>query len=148
VRLSAQQRAHLEQITRNGTSSAKRLLHARVLLMADEAHPSGCRTDQWISQALGLHVKSVSRIRRSFVTGGISLAVERKQRPDPPVEPKLDGAGEATLVAVCCSDPPQGHARWTLQLLCDELVNRRIVASICLETVRKTLKKTNCSLGV
>lgn len=148
VRLSAQQRAHLRHLTRNGVSSAKRLLHARVLLLADEAHPSGCRTDQQISDALGIHVKTVSRVRRSFLDGGITLAVERKQRIDPPVEPKLDGAAEATLVAVCCSDPPEGRRRWTLQLLCEELIKRRLVMSICLETVRKTLKKTSCSLGV
>lgn len=147
VRLTPEQRHHLEQITRNGVSTAKRILHARVLLMADEQHPLGRYTDQQIGDALGIHVKTVGRIRQAFLRGGLTLAVERKKRLTPPTPPKLDGKAEATLVATCCSPPPAGRCRWTLQLLVDELVNRKLVTSVCRETVRTTLKKTNCSLG-
>jgi len=119
-----------------------------VLLLADQTHPLGRYTDQQIAQTLSVNVKTVSRIRQSFVKGGIPLALERQHRATPPIEPKLDGRGEATLVAICCSEPPSGHARWSLQLMVDELVKRKIVSSICRETVRKTLKKTNCGLGV
>jgi transposase len=148
VRLMPEQRAQLEQITRNGRHSAKRIGHARVLLMADEEHPLGRYTDEHISKALSIHVKTVSRIRKAFVGQGLAPAIERRRRLTPPVEPKLDGKAEARLVAICCSPAPAGRARWTLSLLAEELVKRQLVVSICAETVRKTLKKTNCSLGV
>lgn len=145
--LASEQRSSLEQITRNGNNSAKRILHARVLLLSDEAHPAGRHTDQQISRALGVHEKTVSRIRRRFLNGGLTVAMERKQRKDPPTPSKLDGKAEAILAAICCSSPPQGRARWSMQLLADELVKRRVVVTICKETVRQTLKKTNCSRG-
>lgn len=148
VRLTEEQRSQLEQITRNGRDSAKRIQHARVLLMADEGHPLGRYTDEQISRALGVHVKTVSRIRAAFVRGGPTLAVERRKRLTPPVQPKLDGKAEATLAAICCSEAPAGRARWTLTLLVSELTRRQVVVSISRETVRKTLKKTNFSLGV
>lgn len=148
VRLTEEQRTHLEQVTRNGRDSAKRIQRARVLLMADQDHPQGRYKDEQISRALGVHVKTVSRIRKAFVAGGIAQATDRRKRLTPPVEPKLDGKAEAMLVAICCSETPTGHARWTLSLLVEELVKRRVVSSICRETVRKQLKKTNCSLGV
>jgi hypothetical protein len=147
VRLRPDQRTQLEQITRNGHSSAKRIQHARVLLMADQEHPLGRYTDEQISRALSVHVKTVSRIRKAFVGSGLAPAIERRQRTTPPVPPKLDGKAEARLVAICCSAAPGGRVRWTLSLLAQELVRRQVVVSICPETVRKTLKKTNCSLG-
>lgn len=147
IRLTQQQRQDLEHLTRNGISSAKRILHARVLLMADEEHPLGRYTDEKIGQTLGVHVKTVSRIRQAFLHGGITLAVERKVRSTPPILPKLDGKAEATLVAICCSPPPQGRAHWSMQLLAEELVKRQVVVSICKETVRQRLKKTSYSRG-
>jgi transposase len=148
VRLSAEQRRELEQLTRNGVHSAKQIMHARILLMADEDHPLGRYTDAQISRELGVASKTAARVRQRFVRGGLQQAVQRKRRENPPITPKLDGKAEATLVALCCSDPPAGRAHWTLSLLADELVERKVVVSICKETVRKTLKKTNCSRGV
>jgi transposase len=148
VRLSAEQRQQLERLTRNGVRSAKQIMHARILLMADEDHPLGRYTDAQIGRELGIVTKTVARVRQRFVRGGnLQQALERKHRASPPVAPKLDGKAEATLVALCCSGPPAGRARWTLSLLAEELVERQVVVSICKETVRKTLKKTNCSLG-
>jgi hypothetical protein len=138
----------LEKISRNGHGSAKRILHARALLMADEKHPLGRYSDEQISGALGVNVKTIARIRYRFLSGGLTVAVERKTRLTPPVPPKIDGKAEASLVAICCSPAPRGRARWSLQLLTDELVKRKVVARVCKETVRKTLKKTNCNLGV
>ncbi len=145
--LTPEQRGHLQQVSRTGKTTAKRLIHARVLLLADEADPAGRQTDKRIGQALGVHEKTVSRIRRRFLSGGLTVAVERKPRANPPTPPKLDGQAEATLVALCCSPPPQGRVRWTMQLLAQELVKRSVVVSICQETVRKALKKTSCSRG-
>jgi hypothetical protein len=147
VRLTAEQRARLEAIVRDGDTRRKRFVHARALLMADEDHPEGRYTDQQIGDALGVAAKTVARIRTAFLRGGITVAVERKARATPPVEPVIDGRAEATLVAICCSPAPAGRARWTMQLLADELVGRKVVAHVCKETVRKALKKTSCSPG-
>lgn len=103
--------------------------------------------DKEIAAILGIHVNTVARIRTRFVLQGEGPALERKRRATPPVPAKLDGQAEAKLVAICCSDPPEGRTRWTLRLLQKEMVGRRIVTSICCETIRKTLKKTSCNLG-
>ncbi len=147
VQLSAQARERLESITRNGSAPAKKILHARVLLMSDQHHESGRYHDHQIAAALGVHLNTVARIRRLFVQHGEQPALDRKVRLTPPVPPKIDGRVEATLVAICCSPPPDGHVRWTLNLLQREAVGRKIVTSICRETIRKTLKKTRSSLG-
>lgn len=147
VVLSTETRQRLEAITRNGHAPAKKIQHARVLLMSDANHPAGRYHDQEIAQILGLHINTVARIRTRFVLHGEGPALERKQRATPPTRPKLDGPAEAQLVAICCSDPPPGRTRWTLRLLQKEMVGRQIVTSICCETIRKTLKKTSCNLG-
>jgi transposase len=148
VRLGARQRLELEELTHKGVHSAKRILHARILLMADEDHPLGRYSDEQIGKSLAVAAKTVARVRQRFVRGGLSMAVERKRRQHPPVPQKLDGKAEAALVALCCSPPPSGRARWTLSLLTDTLMERKVVLTICKETVRKTLKKMSCSPGV
>ena len=147
VRLSADQRQRLEDITRNGQAPAKKILHARVLLMSDEDHPQGRWHDQQIADALGVHANSVARVRKRFVLGGEGPALHRKRRLVPPVPPKIDGRVESHLIAICCSTPPAGKARWTMQLLADELVGRKLVTAISDEAVRLRLKKTGCSPG-
>ena len=147
VELNAKTRRRLEAITRNGHAPAKKIQHARVLLMSDSNHPAGRYHDKEIAAILGIHVNTVARIRTRFVLQGEGPALERKKRAMPPTPPKLDGQAEAKLVAICCSDPPQGRTRWTLRLLQKEMVGRQIVTSICCETIRKTLKKTSCNLG-
>jgi len=147
VYLSTEQRERLEEIVRNGKSPAKKITHARVLLLSDQDHVEGGRGDAFIGKVLGLHRNTVYRIRARFVRDGEAPALNRKPRLTPPTPPKLDGRGEAHLIQLCCSAPPEGRARWTLSLLAKELVGRKIVTSICIETVNKALKKTNCSLG-
>lgn len=148
VDLDSATRQRLEEIVRNGASPAKKIMHARVLLMADAHHPAGRYHDRQIAGMLGLHINTVARIRKAFVLQGEQPALARKQRETGPIAPKLDGHGEAQLVAICCSTPPAGRVRWTLNLLVEALVGRKIVTSVCCETVRKTLKKTRCSRGV
>jgi transposase len=147
VNLSDEQRQRLTEITRNGHASAKKIRHAQVLLLSDRRRPEGkCdRTD--IARLLKMHVNTVDRIRKRFVLEGEAPALNRKPRLTPPVPPKLDGHKEAQLVAICCGPLPEGRDRWTLRLLTAEMIKRRIVTSLCIETVRQTLKKTNCSLG-
>lgn len=147
VVLTAATRERLEAITRNGSSPAKRILHARVLLLSDAHHPAGRYRDAEIARILGIHPNTVAHIRTRFVQQGEAAALDRKVRATPPTAPKLDGRAEAALVAICCSPAPQGQVRWTLKLLVQEMVSRRIVTSICRETVRKTLKKTFSNPG-
>jgi hypothetical protein len=147
VDLTPEQRQRLESITRNGAAPAKKIQHARVLLLRDSHHPNGRYPDAQIASILGMHRNTVARVRTRFVLYGEQPALDRKVRATPPTPPKLDGQAEATLVALCCSPPPEGRVRWTLQLLGQEMVGRRIVTSICRETIRKTLKKTSSSPG-
>jgi hypothetical protein len=142
VRLTAEQRRDLEHTARDGQSPARKARYARLLLHADEAHPEGRRNDAWIGEALGMHVNTVARVRKSFVAGGLDVAFGRKPRETPPVPPKIDGRVEAHLVAIHCGPPPEGRARWTLKLLADELMARKLVTEVSIETVRKALKKT------
>lgn len=143
VNLSQEQRQRLKSISANGFSPAKKIRHAQVLLMADQTHPEGRWTDSQIAKALGMHVNTVASIRKRFVLEGEAPALNRRQRITPPVAPKLDGEAHAHLVAICCSQPPNGRTRWTLSLLAQELTTRGIVTEISRETVRQSLKKMN-----
>lgn len=147
VTLTPPQRERLDEVTRHGKAPARKMRHAQVLLLSDRNRPGGRMTRTQVGEALGMHVNTIDRIRRRFVQEGEAPALDRKPRATPPVPPKLDGRGEAHLVAICCGAAPEGRTRWTLELLAGELVKRRIVTSISTETVRKTLKKTAFSLG-
>ena len=144
VFLSAEYRAELEAICRRKSVAAAKVRRARILLMSDESHPGGRRPDSGIAEAVGLCERQVVRIRQQFVRDG-EPALDYRPRPSRPG--KLDGPAEAHLVTICCSRPPAGRDRWTLELLCDELVRLTVVESICRETVRQCLKKTNLNLG-
>lgn len=148
VVLESEERERLEELTRNGHAPAKKILHAQVLLLSDRNRPDGRRTRSEIASLLNMHVNTVDKIRKRFSEEGERPALERKPRAEPPVQPLLDGHAEARLIALCCGDAPPGRTRWTLQLLADELMKRRIVTRISAETVRRKLKKTSCSLGV
>lgn len=141
VRLTSEQRASLQQVARNGYQSAKAMLHARILLMADRSHPEGNWTDQQIAQALSVHQNTVARIRRLFVTGGEHRALNRQVRATPPVAPKLSGGKVEMLLALYGSPPPGDRRHWSLSLLVAELKHRGLVDSICRETVRKVLQE-------
>lgn len=146
VHLTPEVREELESVRRSQTASAAKARRARVLLLADEDHVDGQRPDAYIAEVVGLSEKQVKTIRQKFVREGLP-ALERKKRSTPPTPPKFDGRAEARLVTLCCSDPPDGRQRWTLQLLVDELCRLEVVTSVCCETVRQCLKKTGCNLG-
>lgn len=140
VHLTSEQRDGLRQLTRRGHASVRAVTRARVLLLADR----GLR-DTEIAAAVGVHERTVIRLRRRFVEAGLAATLD--ERPRPGAQPKLAGAREAYLVALACSDPPSGRATWTMQLLADRLVELAVVASISDETVRRALKKTPSSRG-
>lgn len=135
VKLTADERSTLEQLLRKGVISARKLKRAQVLLAADTGEK-----DERIAALVQVHVNTVERIRKRCVEGGVEYALSEDPRPGGKF--KLDGEGEALLVALACSDPPEGQAQWTMQLLADRLVEMRVVTSISDETVRLRLKKT------
>ena len=146
VRLTVEERGTLESLVAEGRAAADKLLRARMLLKADVGERGPGWADEKIAEALEVGPSTIHRLRQRLVEDGFEAALVRKprsrQRP-----PKLDGAKEARLVALACSDPPAGRARWTLQLLADKLVELEIVDSITAETVRVRLKKTKSSPG-
>jgi transposase len=144
VCLTPDQREQFEAICRRQSVPAATLRRARILLLADDNQPGGCLPDHQVAAEVGLSERQIVRIRQRFAREGDS-ALERKRPPSVPG--KLDGVAEAHLVTLCCSPPPEGRDRWTLQLLCDELGRLQVVESVCRETVRKCLKKTRFSLG-
>jgi transposase len=143
VRLTREDRRDLPRLVGAGKAAARKILHAPVLLQADEGPDGpGWRAAQ-ISAALSVHPNTVAGIRERFVEQGREAALNRKKQNRPSRAPKLDGKGEARLIAERCGPPPQGHKRWTLQLLADRLVTLQVVDKISYETVRRTLKKTS-----
>jgi transposase len=144
VELTPEERQTLQTLVRKGQHSALKLTRAHILLKSDVKGPGW--TDAQIADAFGCHEQTVYNVRKRFATGGrLSVSLERKPQSRPSRLPKLDGAGEARLIALACSDPPEGFSQWTLQLLADELVELQIVASISHEAVRQVLKKTRCA---
>jgi hypothetical protein len=141
VRLSQEECESLTELVSKGTAPAYKIKHAHILLKADANGPNW--TDERIADAFGCHLGTVGLVRKRLVEGGLEAALERKQREFPPRERILDGKGEARLIALACSTPPDGRERWTLELLADRMVQLRVVEDISYETVRRTLKKTS-----
>lgn len=142
VTLEALEREELAALLRRGKADARRLTHARILLKADEAEGGPGWSDSQIAEAVECGTATVERVRKRFVEEGLELALSPYRTPRREYRPKLDGAQEARLITLACSAPPEGHARWTLRLLADVLVELEVVDSISHETVRQTLKKT------
>ena len=136
VHLTDDQRSILDDIIRCGKSTASTIRHAYILLHAD-------KSDNEVAEIVRCHPQTVFNIRKKFATQGLDAALYRKPRDKPSHPRKLDGAGEARLIQIACSEPPEGRSRWTLQLLADKLVEVKVVDSISVKTVERTLKKMN-----
>ena len=143
VRLSAEEREQLKNLVSKGKGAAYKIKHANIMLAADANGPSW--TDPRIAEALSVHPKTVANVRERFVLQGLEAALGRNPQSSPSRERILDGAKEARLIALACSQAPPGRCRWTLRLLADKLVELEVADSISYETVRRTLKKTNSS---
>lgn len=146
VKLDAAQRDQLHQLIAAGTAPARQLIHARILLKADEGPGGPGWVDQRIADAVEVSQPTVARVRRQFVEENLEAALQRRA-PRREYVRKLDGKQEAQLIALACSEPPAGQQRWTLRLLADKLVELEVVEALSYQTVRRTLKKTNSSPG-
>jgi hypothetical protein len=146
VTLTTEERAELQRQVSCGKAAARKLVHARILLLADDSGGDE-RPDDRIVAALGVSPRTVSRVRRQLVTEGFDTALSRRRQPPRPDKIKIKGDLEQRLIELACSEPPRGRCHWTLQLLADELVVLGLVDRIGIETVRLALKKTTSSRG-
>src|SRR6516165_5762296 len=139
VRLSDEERGICQEVVKKLKGSSQKVRRAQILLKADADGPGW--TDSRIAEAVNCRVQTIENLRKRLVTEGFELALEGRKPRQPPTPPKLDGQGEAKLIAMRLGKPPTGYGHWTLRLLADELVAREVVDSISHETVRKVLKK-------
>lgn len=139
VALSSEERTTLEQLLRSGKAGTRRLTRARILLKADNG-----LSDEEIAAALDVGTATVGRIRQRFVEENLG-ALDEHARPG--AQRKLTGKQEAHVIAMACTPTPEGHARWTLRLLADKVVELGFADSIAHETVRQVLKKTRSNRG-
>ena len=140
VRLSDEERSACQAVVKKLKASSEKVRRAQMLLKADVDGPGW--PDTKIAEAFDCGVQAVETLRKRLVLDGFDAALERKRRATPPTPRKLDGTGEAKLIAMRLGKPPAGYGRWSLQLLADEMVVLEVVDSISPETVRQTLKKT------
>lgn len=140
VKLEDPEREQLLKLVQQGKHSSRKVRRAQTLLLADEG-----QSDEQIAQTLKTSLSTVGRTRKQLVEEGLEAALSEASRSGRPV--KLDGKGEALVVATACSTPPEGRSRWTLKLLAERVVELEVAESIATETVRQMLKKTISSRG-
>ena len=141
VILSEAEREQLKNLIATGTAPARKLTHARILLKADQSSEGPGWVDERVADAVEVSQPTVSRVRKQYFEESLEAALNRRP-PNRVYHRKLDGEQEARLIALACSEPPEGQARWSLRLLADRLVELEIVEEVSYQTVRRTLKKT------
>jgi len=146
IKLASEDRSYLEKLVSSGNAPARKLRRARILLKSDCSDNGPNWTYAAICDAFDVNALTVANVRKAFVEGGLEKALNR-QKPNRVYEHRLDGNAEAHLIALACSDAPEGYERWTLRLLRDRFVKLEIVDSVSHETIRTTLKKKKLSLG-
>ncbi len=147
VTLTKEERDQLTEMTRTGTHAARKIIHSLILLNVDRGpYNTEKQINEDVSKVLKIGMRTIDRVKKRFVEEVLEAAL--KMAPTSRVYDKLvDGDMEAHLIALACGEPPKGFARWSLRLLADKLVELRYAEDISYETVRRTLKKTNLSLG-
>jgi Homeodomain-like domain len=145
VRLSGEERRYLKRLVRRGKVHARKLTYARILLKADEEDGGPAWTDERIAEAFEVSVPTVARERQRYCEEGLEIALMPK-KPGLPRRRVLDGRAEAHLIALACSNPPEGRERWSLRLLAERMVELGYADALSYETVRRTLKKTSSNL--
>jgi hypothetical protein len=143
VKLSKEERKQLAELVKKEGVAAKKRSHAQVLLLADCGRHGPAWKDEGIAEACRVTVRTVENIRKRLVLEGLDAALNRKRQSRPSRRKILDGEKEAKVIALCCGAKPSGHARWTLRLLAERVVELEIVESVSHETVRQCLKKTS-----
>jgi predicted hydrolase (HD superfamily) len=146
VTLTGEERDFLQKLIQKGNTAGYRIRHAQIMLALDEIPANAQWTDAQISAAYGVRQQAVGVLRKRFVEEGFQAALERKKRETPPWV-KIDGEAEAEIIALTCSEPPEGRSRWTLQLLADKVVELGILDSISDHGIGDLLKKTTLSHG-
>lgn len=142
VRLEAEERERLKQLVRVGKAAAYEIRHANILLAVDESEAGPKRKDAQAAEAFGVAVRTIESLRQRFVEEGLDPALARKKQVRPSVERMFDGEKEAKLIAIACGAKPEGRARWTLELLAEQVVALKIVDHCSPQTIMRTLKKT------
>jgi transposase len=146
VTLTQEEREELETLTKRGKTHAKRFVQARALLLCDAGDNGPAWKVEDVAEALGITSRTIEHLKKRFVESGLEAAMERKSRDKPPRDIKFDGAFEARLIALACTDAPEGRTRWTVRLLADKAVELNFAESVSPMSVQRTLKKTNLSL--
>jgi DNA-binding transcriptional ArsR family regulator len=141
VILTQTEREQLKDLIAAGTAPARKLTHARILLKADQSPEGPAWVDEEVADAVEVSQPTVSRVRKQYFEEGMEAALNRRP-PNREYHRKLDGEQEARLVALACSEPPEGQARWSLRLLAERMVELEVVDDLSYQTVRRTLKKT------
>ena len=147
VRLSRDERKTLFKIIEKGTASKEKQNRARILLKADCGEEGESWKDPQIAEAFYVSVKTVERVRKSLVENGFEETLNRKIPLNSPRKRIIQGEEEAYLIAIACNEPPEGHARWTLSLLADKMVECNYVETVSHDTIGRALKKTNLNPG-
>ena len=140
VVLSAAERRELIKLIRAGRSPSRKLTRARIVLKADEKEDGW--TDAQISKPLDVGIRMIENVRKRFAEGGVGFAIERRPQPARPQKRKIDGTNEAQLTMLACGAAPEGHARWSLNLLAGSMIELKFVDTVSYETVRNALKKS------
>lgn len=147
VRLSTEEREALTKLITSGRGPARMFTRGRILLKADQSDNGPRWSDERISEALDVTVQTIERVRKQLVGEGFDAVLSRRKYTQKVSRKKIDGDVEAHLIALSCSKPPEGRARWTLRLLADSIVELGYVESISHEAVRQTLKKMSSNRG-
>lgn len=141
IQLSGEQRTYLEHLVKKGEASARKIMHAHILLKTDKGANGPRWSDTQIREAFGLGETVLKVVRKRFLEEGLEAALERKRQPRRPEKQKINGAQEAQIIAVLCTERPEGAERWTLRALTERIIELEIVESVSYETVRTVLKK-------
>ena len=143
VRLSGEERSSLQKLLTSGRGSGRMFTRVRILLKADQSDEGSAWSDEKISESFDVTVQTIERVRKQLVEEGLEAVLSRHPYTQKLSRKKIDGDVEAHLIALSCSEPPEGRSRWTLRLLADKAVELGYLESISYEAVRQTLKKTN-----
>lgn len=146
VTLGAEERSELEAVTRTGKTGAKRFLYARALLLCDAGPEGPAWTVADTAEAMGVTPRTIEHLKKRFVEEGLEASLARKQPEKPPREVIFGGKFEARLIALACSEPPEGRQRWTVRLLAEKAVELDLASSVSHMTIQRVLKKTNFDL--
>ncbi len=146
VTLTPEERLELEELTKSGKTKAKRFVYARALLLCDAGPQGPAWPIAQVAEAMGVTSRTIEHLKQRFVEEGLEAALQRRPREKPPREVVFDGAFEARLIALACSQAPDGRRRWTVRLLAEKVVELNLAPSVSHMTIQRILKKTNLNL--